>query len=60
MIRGLLGAILGLAVAFILEVIGINIYVIDFLQSYLGFEVDTYAFYKLFVLVGALLGFLRR
>ena len=58
MIRGIVGAVLGMILAFILDYIGVDLYVINFLQPYLTFELNLYHFYGLFGIFGAVAGFL--
>ena len=58
MIKGVIGAILGMAIAFVLDYIGVDIYVINFLQPYLNFNIDILHFYGLFGLFGEVAGIL--
>lgn len=58
MVKGIIGAILGLAIAFILDYIGIDNYIINFLQQYLIFELNIYHFYGLIAFLGAIAGIL--
>lgn len=58
MIKGLIGAILGMILALILNYIGADIYVLNFFQPYLTFELNVYHFYGLFGVLGAVAGFL--
>lgn len=58
MIKGIIGAILGLAIAFILDFIGVGNYAINFLQQYLTFELNIYHFYGWVAFLGAVAGIL--
>ena len=58
MIKGIIGGILGLAIAFVLDFVGADSYVIDFLQPYLNFDFNLYHFYGLFGFLGAVAGIL--
>lgn len=58
MFNGIIGGILGVAIAFVLDFIGVDIYVIEFLQPYLNFTFDIYCFYGLFGFLGAIAGIL--
>lgn len=58
MINGIIGGILGVAIAFVLDFIGADTYVIDFLQPYLTFSLNVYHFYGLFGVLGAAAGIL--
>lgn len=58
MIKGIIGGILGIAIAFVLDEIGVDTYVIDFLQQYLTFELEPVHFYGLFGVLGATAGIL--
>ena len=58
MAHGIIGGILGLAIAFVLDFIGVDAYVIEFLQPYLTFALNIYHFYGLCGLLGAVAGIL--
>ena len=58
MIKGIIGFILGVAIAFVLDYVGVDTYVINFLQPYLTFELTTCYFYGLFGVLGAVAGIL--
>ena len=58
MIKGLIGALLGMTLAFILDYIGADTYVLNFFQPYLTFELNAYHFYGLFGALGAVAGIL--
>ena len=58
MTHGIIGGILGVAIAFILDFIGVDTYVIEFLQPYLTFTFNLYHFYGLCGLLGAVAGIL--
>lgn len=58
MIKAIIGAILGIAIAFVLDYIGIDTYVINFLQTYLNFNITLHHFYCLFGFLGAVAGIL--
>ena len=58
MIKGIVGGILGLAIALILDFIGVDTYVINFVQPYLNFEFGIYHFYGLCGFLGAVAGIL--
>lgn len=58
MIKGLIGGLLGFALAFILDCIGVDTYVLRFLQSYLTLELNAYHFYVLFGFIGMAAGIL--
>ena len=55
---GIIGGILGLAIAFALDAINVDIYVLDFFQPYLNFELGILHFYGLFGFLGAVAGIL--
>ena len=58
MIKGIVGGILGVAVAFVLDAIGVGAFVIDFLQPYLNIQLNLYHFYGLCGFLGAVAGIL--
>ena len=58
MIKGIIGGILGLAIAFVLDCIGADSYIIDFVQPYLSFTFGVQHFYGLFGFLGAVAGIL--
>ncbi len=58
MLNGIIGGILGVAIAFVLDFIGVDTYVLEFLQPYLTFTFDIYHFYGLFGLLGITAGIL--
>lgn len=58
MSHGIIGGILGLAIVFVLDFIGVDTYVLEFLQPYLNFSLNTYHFYGLFGFLGAVAGVL--
>ena len=58
MIKGIIGGILGMAIAFVLDMVGVDVYVLDFLQPYLNFTLYLYHFYGLFGFLGAVAGIL--
>jgi hypothetical protein len=58
MIKAIIGAILGVAIAFVLDYIGVDTYVINFLQPYLNFNITLPHFYGLFGFLGAVAGIL--
>lgn len=58
MIKGIIGFILGIAVAFVLDYVGVDTYAANFVQPYLKFEFTTYHFYVLFGFLGAVAGIL--
>lgn len=58
MISGLIGGILGMAIAFVLDFLGADTYVLEFLQPYLNFTLNLYHFYGLFGFLGAIAGIL--
>ena len=58
MVNGIIGGILGIAIAFILDIIGTDIYILEFLQPYLTFTLNIYHFYGLFGFLGATAGIL--
>lgn len=58
MTHGMIGGILGVAIAFILDFVGVDTYVIDFVQPYLTFTFNLYHFYGLCGLLGAVAGVL--
>ena len=58
MIRGLIGAVLGFVIAFVLDVMGADGYVLDWIQPFLTFEVGLVHFYGLFGVFGAVAGIL--
>jgi hypothetical protein len=58
MSHGIIGGILGVAIAFVLDFIGVDTYVIEFLQPYLTFALNIYHFYGLFGILGAVAGIL--
>lgn len=58
MIKGIIGFILGMAIAFVLDLIGVDTYVLDFLQPYLNFTLNANHFYGMFGILGAVAGIL--
>ena len=58
MVNGIIGGILGVAIACVLDAIGADTYVINFVQPYLTFTFDLYHFYGLFGILGAVAGIL--
>lgn len=58
MLSGIIGGILGVAIAYILDLIGVDTYVIKFLQPYLTFNLEVYHFYGLLGMLGAVAGIL--
>lgn len=58
MVSGIIGGILGIAIAFILDTVGVDTYVLEFLQPYLNFVLNIYHFYGLFGFLGAAAGIL--
>ena len=58
MTHGIIGCILGVAIAYDLDLVGVNTYVIEFLQPYLTFTLEVYHFYGLCGLLGAIAGIL--
>jgi hypothetical protein len=58
MVNGIIGGILGVAIAFVLDTIGADTYVINFVQPYLNFSFDLCHFYGLFGFLGAVAGIL--
>ena len=58
MVSGIIGGILGLAIAFILDTVGVDTYMIDFLQPYFTFAINVNHFYGLFGFLGAVAGIL--
>ena len=58
MFHGIIGGILGLAIAFVLDWLGADTYVIYFMQPYLNFSFEIYHFYGMFGIMGAVAGIL--
>lgn len=58
MSHGIIGGILGIAIAFVLDFVGIDTYVIEFLQPYLTFSLNAYHFYGLIGFLGVAAGIL--
>ena len=58
MSQGIIGCILGMAIAFILDFIGVDLYIINLLQPYLTITLNIYHFYGLFGFLGAVAGIL--
>jgi hypothetical protein len=58
MIRGIIGGILGIAIGFVLDYVGVDTYVIEFLQPYITFTLNPYHFYGLFGFLGVVAGIL--
>lgn len=58
MAHGIIGGILGLAIAFVLDFIGVDTYVLEFFQPYLTFALNIYHFYGLCGFLGAMAGIL--
>lgn len=58
MTSGIIGGILGLALAFVLDFIGVDTYVLEFFQPYLAFAPNIYHFYGLCGFLGAIAGIL--
>ena len=44
MTHGIIGGILGLAIAFVLDAVGVDTYVLDFFQPYLNFASERFRF----------------
>ena len=42
MSHGIIGGILGIAIAFVLDFIGVDTYVLEFLQPYLNFALNSF------------------
>lgn len=58
MLKIIIGGILGMALAAFLDIIGVDAYVLAFLQPYLNFKIDIIHFYELFIFLGAVAGIL--
>lgn len=58
MIKGIIGGILGLAIALILDFIGVDTYMINSVQPYLNFEFSICHFYGTCAFYGAVAGIL--
>lgn len=58
MSHGIIGGILGIAIAFVLDAAGVDTYVLECLQPYLNFALNIYHFYGLFGFLGAVAGVL--
>jgi hypothetical protein len=58
MLNGIIGGILGVAIAYILDFVGVDTYVIELVQPYLTFAFNVYHFYGLFGMLGAIAGIL--
>ncbi len=58
MVSGIIGGTLGIAIAYILDFLGVDTYVIEFLQPYLNFALNIYHFYGLCGFLGAVAGIL--
>lgn len=58
MVNGIIGGILGVTIAFVLDTVGVDTYVLEFLQPYLNFALNIYHFYGLFGFLGAVAGIL--
>ena len=58
MTSGVIGGVLGIAIAFVLDFIGVDTYVLEFLQPYVTFTLNLYHFYGLFGALGAIAGIL--
>ena len=58
MSHGIIGCILGIAIAFVLDCIGVDAYIINLLQPYLTITLNVYYFYGLFGFLGAVAGIL--
>ena len=58
MTHGIIGGILGVAIAYVLDLVGVDTYVVEFLQPYLTFTLEVYHFYGLCGLLGAVAGIL--
>lgn len=58
MIKGIIGGILGLAIAFVLDFVGADSYIVEFVQPYLNFTFGPQHFYGLFGFLGAVAGIL--
>lgn len=58
MSHGIIGGVLGIAIAFVLDFLGVDTYVIEFIQPYLTFTFELYHFYGLCGFLGAVAGIL--
>ena len=58
MVNGIIGGVLGIAIAFVLDFVGVDTYVIEFIQPYLTFAFGIYHFYGLCGIFGAVAGIL--
>lgn len=58
MIKGIIGFILGMAIASVLDFLDVDTYVLEFLQPYLNFTLNEDHFYGLFGILGAVAGIL--
>ena len=58
MTHGIIGGLLGLTVAFALDFLGVDAYVLELLQPYLTFTLNIYHFYGLCGALGAVAGIL--
>lgn len=58
MTNGIIGGLLGIAIAMVLDLIGVDTYTLNFLQPYLNFEISIVHFYGLFGFLGAVAGIL--
>ncbi len=56
MIKGIIGFILGMAIASVLDYLEVDTYVLEFLQPYLTFTLNEDHFYGLFGLLGMIAG----
>ena len=50
MVNGIIGGILGATIAFVLDLIGVDTYVLDFLQPYLNFKMLCWRYCLVYLL----------
>ena len=58
MVRGFVGAILGIIFALILDFLEVDIYMIELLQPYLNFKLNIDHFYEFWGILGGIAGIL--
>ena len=58
MSHGIIGCVLGIAIAFVLDCLDIDSYIINLLQPYLTITLSSYHIYGLFGFLGAIAGIL--
>ena len=59
MVGGFIGAIFGVVIAFVLDLLGVDTYVINLLHTYLNLKIDLNNFYEICSVIGIIAGICR-